>query len=197
MESLLARENRLRIFNRARRSLGCTDPIIPRARASSVASVNSEVSDRIHINDKFKKVDKKVDRLMEVSITASQGLHKGPFTIAYVYPREGVAYMIKGKFSAVYNYYDLLDSPSIVHLRIYAKNRVSNSYRVTGIKKENQFSRSYRININRNNLTHRYILNVTSYDSRTVFLRKEMRRVPRGWIKELNPYVGFTGTIPF
>jgi len=183
MESQLARENKLRILNIARRSLGCSDPIIPRVRASSEASVGSEVSDRIHINDKFKKVD----RLMEVSITASQVLNRGPFTIAYVYPREGVAYMIKGKSSAIYNYYDLLDSPSIVHMRIYAKNRVSNSYRVTGIKKE--FIRSYRININRNNLTHRYILNVTSYDSRTVFLRKEMRRVPRGWIKELDPYV--------
>jgi len=73
-------------------------------------------------------------------------------------------------------------------MRIYAKSRVSNVYRVTGIRRLNTAD-NCRININRNNLTHRYILNVTSYDFRTVFLRKEMRRVPRGWIKELDPYV--------
>jgi len=182
MESQLARENKLRILNIARRSMGFTDPIIPNVKGSSEASVIS-VNNPIHINDKFKKVI----RLMEVSITSST-LGRGPFTMAYIYPREGVAYMIKGKFSAIYNYYSFLDIPSIIHMRIYAKSRVSNVYRVTGIRRLNTAD-NCRININRNNLTHRYILNVTSYDFRTVFLRKEMRRVPRGWIKELDPYV--------
>lgn len=187
MESQLARENKLRILNIARRSMGFTDPIIPKVKDSSVVSVGSVNSDingiPIHINDKFKKVI----RLMEVSITSStQG--RGPFTIAYIYPREGVAYMIKGKFSEVSNYYLHLNVPSIIHMRIYSKSRVSNIYRVTGIRRDS-LSGNCRININRNNLTHRYILNITSYDSLTVYLRKEMRRVPRGWIKELDGYI--------
>lgn len=182
MESQLARENKLRILNIARGSIGFTDPIIPKVKDSSVVSVSSDINP-IHINDKFKKVI----RLMEVSI-ASSTLGRGPFTIAYIYPREGVAYMIKGKFSEVSNYYLHLNVPSIIHMRIYAKSKVYNLYRVTGIRRDS-LSGNCRININRNNLTHRYILNVTSYDSLTVYLRKEMRRVPRGWIKELNGYV--------
>jgi hypothetical protein len=184
MESQLARENKLRILNIARRSMGFTDPIIPKVKDSSVGSVNSDINGiPIHINDKFKKVI----RLMEVSIALpTQG--NGPFTIAYIYPREGVAYMIKGKFSEVSHHYFNLNVPSIIHMRIYAKSKVYNLYRVTGIRRDS-LSGNCRININRNNLTHRYILDITSYDSLTVYLRKEMRRVPRGWIKELNGYV--------
>ena len=191
MESQLARENKLMILNIARSMIGCTDPIIPRVRGSSKVSevsVNSDINDiQIHINDKFKKVI----RLMEVSITSST-LGTGPFTIAYIYPREGAAYIIKGKYSEIYNYCTIIDVPSIIHMRMYAKSRVSNLYRVTGIRRDNlvySTGNFFRININRNNLTYRYILNVTSYDSLVVYLRKEMRRIPRGWIKELNPYV--------
>lgn len=188
------------ILDMARRAIGCTDPII---------KLNTANSDSTAILDcKFfrKMVDASHKEKFEVVGLSNLFDKTGAFTIAYFYPKIGEPFIIKDKFRAIYKFCTSSPMASIVHMRIYEKKGIRNFYKVTGIKGEvrntshsNEVAHfpTYSIQIKKDKRSHRYTLEVNdifsssrSWNSTPLpIFSKTLRRVPRRWMRELDPYV--------
>jgi hypothetical protein len=178
------------ILDMARRAIGYTDPIIPIKLDNSTAILDKEFFEKV-VDDGNKEKFKE-------EILSDSYVKAGPFTIAYFYPKYGEPFIIKDKFRAILEYYIDVPNAAIVHMRIYEKLGVRNYYIVTGAKgtitNNGRIIQDYIIHIKENKKTHRYDLNVTR-NNETVWtipanvFSKKLRRIPRRWMWELDPYV--------
>jgi len=169
----IARENRRRILYLA----GCKEPIVKRVSYKEILESEEEISscDRIaEIKDGIK---------LEEVIIPVHYTRKGPFTIAYVYSRDGAAFIIRDKWMAIYEYFKTYPYPAIVHTKVYHKIGAKVKHSVIGC------CNLYKISIVKNIKTHRYNLKVYYSNFSELFFEKEFRRMPRGWIRELDPFV--------
>jgi len=178
------------ILDMARRAIGHTEPIIPIKPDNSTAILDKEFFEKV-VDDGNKEKFKE-------EILSDSYVKAGPFTIAYFYPKYGEPFIIKDKFRAIFEYCRGIPLAAIVHMRTYEKRGLRKYYIVTGIKGEITNNRmliqDYIIHIKEDKKTHRYNLNVTRNNERAwaipanVFSKK-LRRIPRRWMRELDPYV--------
>jgi len=123
-----------------------------------------------------------------------------PFTIAFVYPQSGEACVVKGGLNDVKKYIDANYPIAIINYTFFHKGTHRGYYSFNGEKNGchitfKKSAPSYR----RQEGTFGYIpakqghrcqVIVTCYKSEGTGFKKELRRLPRCWMKELNPYVG-------
>ena len=103
-----------------------------------------------------------------------------PFTIAFVYPKNEKAFAVKGGLNDVKRYIKGLHIPCIVHYPFFRNESVRfTSIEVYGLKPEFRvFVESSRWPIDKQFMSY----------GKPVF-QKKVRHLPRGWMKELDPFV--------
>jgi hypothetical protein len=120
-----------------------------------------------------------------------------PFTIAFVYPQSGEACVVKGGLNDVKKYIDANYPIAIINYTFFAKGINRGYYRVNGEKK------GYHISFKKSRPSYRKEEGMWGHPAKQghrcmviIFgmggncFEKEVRRLPRCWMKELNPYVG-------
>jgi len=173
-----------RITEAAKRAMGFTGevkPLPPLDPLIEVCNLKNGID-----KDKKEKKEYHIDTVISGT---------GVYCVAYIYPRIGDPLIIKGKIKGVVAHLDSVQlsylRPFIAHVRKYPK-------KISSIIPEHKkgedidfyfvgIDRRYNISII-NAVTGHYRIEVTD-DRDIILFEKDIRRVPRSWIKELDPYI--------
>jgi hypothetical protein len=126
-----------------------------------------------------------------------------PYTICFVYPKLEDPYIVKGGLNDVKKWLkENQKTPAVAHINYFYRGKARNVFRtfgirdnvkvfITGLKYPNENTVSYDDNFNmvinknvKNTLRHEII--ILSIEKTFV---KRVRKIPRKWIKELDPYI--------
>jgi len=126
-----------------------------------------------------------------------------PYTIFWVYPKTGEAYIVKGGLNDVESFVDSHQRvPAIIHYQYFRHGSSRGGFKFTGnilsnikinISQFNHYGKSDRarekcsIRVYKVQPLH-FSYERNSYSSKELIFEKIVKRIPRGWIKELNPY---------
>ena len=128
-----------------------------------------------------------------------------PFTIAFVYPQSGEACVVKGGLNDVQKYVEANYPIAIINYQFFHKGKHRGYYRFNGEKdgchisfkksapsyRQQEYNGGFGYSAKQG---HRCQVTVTCYEKgckkEGKGFKKELRRLPRCWMKELDPYVG-------
>jgi hypothetical protein len=146
-------------------------------------------------------MDKTLKIAKEFTYDKIGGYRKGnPFTIAFVYPQSGEACIVKGGLNDVQKYVKENYPIAIINYQFFHKGQHRGYHSINGEKegyyisfkksapsyRQQEYNSGFGYSAKQG---HRCQVTVRHYENESGF-KKELRRLPRCWMKELNPYVG-------
>lgn len=126
-----------------------------------------------------------------------------PFTIAFVYPKNSKAYIVKGGLNDVKRYLEADKEPSIRFFTMFHKKKSRTNVKIHGLNesfsvgflgpkypseniRHDDFHNPYVEKNVRNIMRHELYV---GYRSGKTIYKKRLRKIPRKWMEELNEFV--------
>lgn len=102
-----------------------------------------------------------------------------PFTIMYIYPRYGHPFVVKGGLNDCDEYLKRFLRPALIHITYWHHGLHRTSIRIINTSKRIYLMRTFDSNVKKT-MIEIYVSEVG--------IIKTIKRVPRKWIKELDPF---------